>query len=114
VVTVGYLAWAVPESLRQLVRSDEVPGGLVAWGLAGQVVFTSRFVVQWIIAETRRQSALPAAFWGLSLLGAGMIALYAALRRDPVLLVANLAGGAASARNLVLARREPRVATARS
>lgn len=105
--SVGYLAWAAPGSLRQLVRND-VPSGLVAWGIAGQLVFTGRFVVQWILAETRRRSALPGAFWRISLIGSGMIALYAALRRDPVVLVANLAGCAAYARNLVLERRSQR------
>ena len=101
VASVGYLAWAAPGTVRQLVRND-VPGGLVAWGIAGQLVFTARFVVQWILAETRGRSALPGAFWRVSLVGSGMIALYAALRRDPVLLVANVAGCAAYARNLVL------------
>ena len=107
VASVGYLAWAAPGTVRHLVRND-VPSGLVAWGIAGQLVFTARFVVQWILAETRKRSALPGAFWCVSLVGSGMIALYAALRRDPVLLIANVAGCAAYARNLVLERRGDR------
>ena len=41
----------------------------IAVGLVGQILFTSRFLVQWIASERARRSLVPAAFWWLSLGG---------------------------------------------
>ena len=52
-------------------------GESVYWtvfGLAGNVMFTSRFVVQWYASEKLKQSIIPKNFWHLSFLG-GMINL---------------------------------------
>ena len=103
--SVAYLAADAPRNLLPLLANHDVPGWLLAWGLLGQLVFTARFVVQWIHSEAIRQSVLTEAFWTLSVVGAAMMAVYAVFRRDPVLLVANVAGCVAYARNFVLAAR---------
>ena len=35
----------------------------VILGLSGQLLFTARFLVQWIASERARQSVVPVAFW---------------------------------------------------
>ncbi|MBI1318928.1 MAG: hypothetical protein GC168_08255 [Candidatus Hydrogenedens sp.] len=40
-----------------------------AWimvGVAGQVLFASRFLIQWVVTEVRKKSTIPTAFWYLS------------------------------------------------
>ena len=39
-------------------------------GFLGQAVFFSRFIVQWIASEQRKESVVPVAFWYLSIVGA--------------------------------------------
>ncbi|MEE4137121.1 MAG: lipid-A-disaccharide synthase N-terminal domain-containing protein, partial [Desulforhopalus sp.] len=57
------------------------------WGIAGQLVFTFRFVYQWLYSERRHESLLPIGFWAISITGSAMVLSYAVIRRDPVLLV---------------------------
>jgi len=83
----------------------EVLGKPMAFvGIAGQLLFTSRFLVQWIASERKRDSVVPVAFWYLSILGGALTAVYAAWRRDPIFLVAQLSGLLVYARNLMLIR----------
>jgi lipid-A-disaccharide synthase-like uncharacterized protein len=71
----------------------------------GQVFFSARFVVQWIVSERRKQSVIPLAFWIFSLLGGGLLLTYAIYRRDPVFIVGQTAGFLVYVRNLMLVRR---------
>ena len=85
----------------------DTPTGL-AWvglGLAGQVLFTGRMLVQWLASERRRRSVVPPVFWWLSLLGAAMLLAYFLWRRDAVGVLGQAAGGAIYARNLWLIHR---------
>jgi len=75
-------------------------------GYAGQVVFGSRFVVQWWASERNHRVVIPRAFWHLSLLGGVILLTYALLQHEPVFAVGQLAGVLIYARNLYLARRE--------
>jgi len=79
-----------------------------AWvtiGFAGQVVFMSRMIVQWIAAERQRDAVIPLAFWWLSLAG-GLISLaYAIHKLDPVFMVAQGLGTLVYLRNLMLIHR---------
>ena len=82
----------------------------LAVGFAGQLLFTSRFLVQWIASERRRQSVIPPAFWWLSLGGAFLLLAYAIWRRDPVFILGQSFGFVVYARNLFLiARHHPAV-----
>ena len=79
-------------------------------GFAGQILFTSRFLVQWIASERRRQSVIPTAFWWLSLGGAALLLAYAIWREDPVFILGQAFGFVVYTRNLVLiARHHPAV-----
>jgi lipid-A-disaccharide synthase-like uncharacterized protein len=102
VASLAYLLSSAPGNLVEIVGNRDVPPWLMTWGVLGQIVFTFRFVVQWIDSEARKESVLSRAFWVVSLAGSAMIMSYAALRRDPVLFLGQLGGAVAYVRNLVL------------
>jgi lipid-A-disaccharide synthase-like uncharacterized protein len=58
-----------------------------AFGLAGNLMFSLRFVVQWLYSEKRKELFVPDVFWHLSFWGS-VIALIYALHVDklPVIL----------------------------
>jgi lipid-A-disaccharide synthase-like uncharacterized protein len=74
----------------------------VAFGLAGQMLFGSRFIVQWISSERKKTSYIPVGFWYLSLCGGIVTAIYAIHRRDPVFIIGQSAGLLVYVRNLML------------
>lgn len=83
----------------------------VAFGLTGQLLFGSRFIVQWIASERRKQSYIPIVFWYLSLSGGIITAIYAIHIRDTVFTIAQSAGLIVYVRNLILIysrRHQPR------
>ena len=71
-------------------------------GFAGQLLFTSRFLVQWIASERRRESVIPVAFWWFSLAGGVTLLSYALWRHDPVFILGQAMGLVVYARNLAL------------
>jgi len=73
-------------------------------GLLGQVLFGSRFLVQWIASENAKRSVLPRVFWYLSLLGGCALFAYAWHRRDAVFALGQGAGLLVYVRNLALGR----------
>ena len=79
--------------------------GWLLFGLLGNLVFSSRFLVQWIASERARASVVPPVFWHLSLVGSLVLLAYALHRRDPVFVLAYLPNGFVYVRNLVLIRR---------
>jgi lipid-A-disaccharide synthase-like uncharacterized protein len=78
----------------------------IAVGLGGQLMFSARFIAQWIASERARRSVMPVAFWWLSLGGGVILLAYAIWRRDPVFIVGQASGLMIYARNLWLIRRE--------
>src|SRR5436305_14646746 len=46
-------------------------------GWMGQIVFFSRFFVQWYATERKKQVVVPSAFWWLSIAGSLLLLLYA-------------------------------------
>jgi lipid-A-disaccharide synthase-like uncharacterized protein len=87
-----------------LFKNADIPTWLLILGIVAQVIFTLRFVYQWIHSERNKESTLPMGFWILSLIGAGLILTYAILRKDPVLFVGHLFGLIIYARNAYLIR----------
>jgi lipid-A-disaccharide synthase-like uncharacterized protein len=75
---------------------------IVIVGFAGQAIFMSRFIVQWIASERARRSVVPIAFWYLSLLGSALLLAYAIYVQDPVFVVGQLFGFVVYIRNLAL------------
>ncbi|MEO1031428.1 MAG: lipid-A-disaccharide synthase N-terminal domain-containing protein [Bacteroidota bacterium] len=88
-----------------LFKNEAIPTWLLILGIVAQVIFTLRFVYQWIHAERHKESTLPMGFWVLSLTGAALILTYAIIREDPVLFVGHLFGMIIYARNAYLIRR---------
>lgn len=79
----------------------------VIFGFAGQLVFTSRFLIQWIASERAGKSYIPIVFWYLSTIGAVMLLTYAVVwKRDPVVTIGQSAGIIVYVRNLMLLKRE--------
>ena len=76
---------------------------LVGW--AGNVVFFSRFFVQWYATEKRKQVVVPMAFWWLSLAGSGLLLAYGLYRRDSVFIFAYAFTWIPYIRNLIIGRR---------
>ncbi len=77
-------------------------------GLLGQVFFTSRFLVQWLVSERRKESVIPMAFWWLSILGGVTLLAYAIWRMDPVFILGQSFGVIVYGRNLILIFRKRR------
>jgi len=80
----------------------------VAFGLFGQLMFTGRFLVQWIASERARKSVMPVVFWYFSLAGGVILLAYAVYRRDPVFILGQSLCVFIYLRNLVLISREQR------
>lgn len=83
------------------------PFGLV-WvtlGLAGQLLFSARMVVQWLASERSRRSVVPESFWWISLLGASMLIVYFIWRKDLVGVIGQSTGWVIYLRNLRLIHR---------
>ena len=74
----------------------------VLFGLGGQLLFGSRFIVQWIASERKKASHIPIVFWYLSLSGGIVTTFYAIHRRDPVFIIGQSAGLIVYVRNLML------------
>ncbi|NBV20377.1 MAG: hypothetical protein EBS05_00020 [Proteobacteria bacterium] len=74
-------------------------------GWLGNVVFFSRFIVQWYATEKRKQVVVPQAFWWLSLCGSLLLLSYAFYRKDSVFIFANLFSWIPYIRNLIIHRR---------
>jgi lipid-A-disaccharide synthase-like uncharacterized protein len=85
-----------------------IPDGLwLAIGLAGQTLFSLRFLVQWISSEREGRSVIPVAFWYLSIAGSLTLLAYALHRRDLVFTLGQGAGVLIYARNIALVRARP-------
>lgn len=80
----------------------------VMFGLFGQLMFSGRFIVQWIASERARRSTVPVAFWYFSMAGGLILFSYAVYRADPVFILGQSLGLFIYSRNLFLIHRERR------
>ena len=78
-----------------------------ALGLLGQVIFGSRFYVQLIASERRKQSYFPMAFWYLSILGGVTLLVYAIHLGSLTFTLGQAGGLVVYFRNLHLIKRTP-------
>jgi lipid-A-disaccharide synthase-like uncharacterized protein len=85
-----------------LLINHNIPLWLFTLGIVSQVLFTFRFIYQWLHSEVRKKSSLPLGFWIISLSGSLLILLYAIFRKDPVLLAGHLFGSVVYIRNMIL------------
>jgi lipid-A-disaccharide synthase-like uncharacterized protein len=93
-----------------LLNNEAIPQWLLWLGIVSQVLFTLRFVYQWLYSEKKKESHLPMGFWLLSVIGASLILLYAVFREDPVLLFGHGAGLLVYLRNIIILRKQDAVA----
>ncbi|MCK5844379.1 MAG: lipid-A-disaccharide synthase N-terminal domain-containing protein, partial [Victivallales bacterium] len=77
-------------------------------GLLGQLLFSGRMLVQWIVSEKQRKSVIPVAFWWLALGGASMLLVYFIWRRDIIGILGQGTGWLIYIRNLYFIFREHR------
>ena len=69
-------------------------------GLAAQLMFSMRFIIQWITSERHRKSVIPNAFWWFSLAGGLMLLVYGLRRGEPVIILGQAFGIIVYLRNL--------------
>ena len=72
----------------------------VGIGLIAQLMFSMRFLVQWIATEKARMSTMPESFWYFSFFG-GMLLAYACYRLDPVFILGQATGRDLHAQSLL-------------
>lgn len=80
--------------------------GWVILGFLGQLLFTARFLVQWIASERAGRSVIPLAFWFFSIGGGFLLFIYSLWRADPVFILGQGMGLFIYVRNLMLIRNE--------
>ncbi|MDC7995748.1 lipid-A-disaccharide synthase N-terminal domain-containing protein [Altibacter sp. HG106] len=90
----------------ELFQNEAIPVWLLWLGIIAQLIFTLRFVYQWMISEKTKTSQLPVGFWRLSVLGAALILTYAIFRKDPVMFVGHSAGLIIYIRNIFIGKKE--------
>lgn len=71
-------------------------------GLMAQLMFSMRFILQWIASERAKRSIVPEVFWYFSLVGGAMLLAYAIYRFDPVFMLGQAMGLLIYARNIHL------------
>ncbi|MEL4457123.1 lipid-A-disaccharide synthase N-terminal domain-containing protein [Lutimonas vermicola] len=86
----------------RVFRNENIPVWLLVLGSVAQVVFTLRFIYQWLYSEKKKESILPMGFWVLSTTGSILIIIYAIFRKDPVLFTGHIFGSIVYIRNILL------------
>ncbi|MDB5579514.1 MAG: hypothetical protein JWR80_4690 [Bradyrhizobium sp.] len=74
----------------------------LAFGLIAQLLFTARFLVQWISSERAGQSVVPMAFWFFSMGGGLMTLIYGLAKREPVIIIGQSLATIIYIRNIML------------
>ena len=74
----------------------------VAFGTLGQLVFFSRWIIQWFSSEKNKLSVIPVAFWWCSLLGGIITLIYAKHIESFPFMLAQGIGIIVYSRNLIL------------
>ncbi len=74
----------------------------VAFGTLGQLVFFSRWIIQWLSSEKNKSSVIPVAFWWCSLLGGIITLIYAKHIESFPFMLAQGIGIIVYSRNLIL------------
>jgi lipid-A-disaccharide synthase-like uncharacterized protein len=92
--------------LQEFINAFKEPWIIV--GLVAQLLFSGRFLVQWIVSEKKGKSTVPVAFWYLSIAGGLMLLTYAIQRAEPIFVIGRSAGLVVYTRNLMLIYKERR------
>ena len=92
--------------IENFFTNEKIPVWLIIFGTLGQILFSLRFVYQWLYSMSKNESLLPIGFWLISLIGSGIIAIYGILRVDPILILGQSVGFIAYTRNIVIYKKE--------
>lgn len=92
-----------------LFKNENIPQWLLILGIIGQILFTLRFIYQWIYSEKSKSSVLPMGFWIISLGGSLIIFIYAIIRKDPVLLAGHAMGLVIYSRNIIILKNDVKI-----
>ena len=84
-------------AVNQMSRTEII---WLAVGFGAQMMFSARFLVQWIASERLRKSIIPDAFWYFSFAGGALLLTYAIYRRDPVFILGQTFGLIVYSRNI--------------
>lgn len=79
-------------------------------GWLGNIVFFSRFLVQWWATERNKQVVVPNSFWWLSLIGSLLLLAFAIKQRQSVFIFAYAFTWIPYIRNLIISHRSTRKA----
>ncbi len=71
-------------------------------GFVAQIMFSMRFILQWIASERAKKSIVPEVFWYFSLGGGVLLFAYAVYRLDPVFMLGQGMGLLIYVRNIQL------------
>ncbi|MGL4324270.1 MAG: lipid-A-disaccharide synthase N-terminal domain-containing protein [Beijerinckiaceae bacterium] len=74
----------------------------LAFGIVAQLLFTARFIVQWLASEKAGASVMPLAFWFFSMAGGLMTLVYGIVKREPVIIMGQAFAVFIYIRNLML------------
>ena len=98
-----------PIAAKLAVWSANTPGhqAVSIIGIAGQLMFSLRWLQQWLASERAGTPTVPAAFWYYSLLGGLMVLFYGIYFLDPVVILAQF-GVLVYARNIYLMHARPK------
>lgn len=86
---------------------------LLLVGVVGQLLFTMRFLVQWVASERAGRSVVPVAFWFFSIGGGTVTLIYGLYRKEPIIIMGQALSIIIYARNLMLINKQRRAAAAR-
>lgn len=78
---------------------------LTVLGFIGNLIFATRFILQWIASERKGESVIPIAFWYWSIAGSLVLSVYFVCKREPVGILATLPNSFIYFRNLHLIRK---------
>lgn len=78
-------------------------------GFVGQICFSCRFIVQWLVSEREKKSIIPSAFWYFSVLGGTTLLTYAIYKKDPVFIMGQATGLFVYCRNIYLLKQETKL-----
>ncbi len=75
---------------------------VLAVGIFGQLLFTMRFLVQWLASERAGRSVVPVTFWFFSIGGGFITLMYGLYKKEPVIIMGQALSLFIYARNLML------------
>jgi len=93
------------DTLLELLGLKNLSSNEILWvtfGTLGQLIFFSRWIIQWLSSEKSKSSVIPVAFWWCSLIGGIVTLIYAHHIESFPFMLAQAIGIVVYSRNLLL------------